>query len=105
MQESDDESLGRTAAPAFGEIEEANTLAAVNSRIEFAEKELKTVREYIELSFGGTISVTMHDGSQAPEGAMVHLGSVLENYELLLTVEIARMEAEREDLLAGESDV
>lgn len=82
MQENHDERLGRTAAPAFGETEEATTLAAVNSRIEFAEKELETVREYIELSFGGTISVTMDDGSQAPAGAMVHLGSVLENYEV-----------------------
>lgn len=105
MQENVDENINPPAASVFGTTEEETTLAAVNSRIEFAEKELAIVREYIELSFGGTVSVSMDDGSQAPAGVMVHLGGVLENYELLLTIEIARMEAEREELLAGESDV
>lgn len=61
------ERLDRAIDSVFGEPEEERALAAINSRIEFIETELKTMREYIELSYAGSITIATDDDIDAPE--------------------------------------
>nr|WP_183806142.1 hypothetical protein [Rhizobium sp. BK316] len=83
----------------FGTTAEELRIAAIGSRIQFAQSELQTVQAYIDVIHAGKIMVTPDDGSELPADSLVHLGSVLSNYEQTLFDQIAELEYKQEMLL------